>query len=103
MRKTWEECNKPYVLTQDFFHAMNENVFKNGKPTKSYFAVYNFFKKTEEPILNLLHEFIMANRFTRKLTMTEFFTAAQQWNMKTKVAVVTETQTKNYLEALKQL
>lgn len=103
MKKKWEECNKPYVLTQDFFRVMQENVFKAGKPTKSFFAVYGFFKKIEEPILNLLHEFIVANRFTKKLTMAEFFTAAQRWNVETKVAVVTETQTKNYLEALKQL
>lgn len=101
--KNWEECNKPHVLSKQFFDKQGIKVFVSGRPSKEFFAVYNFFKKMDETVLNLLHEFLSTHNFSRKITMNELFLVAERWNTKTKVAVVTETQKKNYMEALQKL
>lgn len=101
MAKTWNESKKPHRLAKEFFGTIGKNAFVGGRPTRDFFKVWNFFKKLDEPMLNLFHEYLAANGGQPGLTMTELFYKAQAWNQKQRTAVIKETHIENYLELLK--
>ena len=100
--KTWEESKKPHRLTTEFFRTIGQSAFNGGRPTASFFKVWNFFKKLDEETLNLFHEYMAATGKDRTLTMKDLFYKAPEWNQKQRTAVVTETHIDDYLELLKE-
>ncbi len=99
--KSWSECKKPHRLTLEFFNAMDKSAFAGGKPTASFFKVWNFFKKLDEATLNLFHEYLAATGKDPGLNMNGLFYKAPAWNQRQRTAVIAETHVENYLELLK--
>ena len=93
--KPWNECKKPHRLAMEFFGAVGKNAFPGGRPTR------DFFKKLDEPVLNLFHEYLIATGGQPGLTMTGLFYKAQAWNQKQRTAIIKETHIENYLDLLK--
>jgi hypothetical protein len=100
--KAWADCNKAHRLTMEYMKSQKINGFANGKPTKNFFRLYNFFKKQPMEVLNLLHEFLGTNP-SKKMNMTQFFWAAHDWNTNTKVAKVTKTNEVDFFKLLKEM
>ena len=102
MMKSWANCNKPHRLTMEYMKSQRINGFANGKPTKNFFRLYNFFKKQPMEVLNLLHEFLVTNP-DKKMNVSQLFWAARDWNTNTKVAKVTKTNEVDFFELLKEM
>ncbi|EEX69956.1 hypothetical protein MITSMUL_03087 [Mitsuokella multacida DSM 20544] len=78
------------------------NGFTNGRPTKSFFKLYNFFKKQPLEVLNLLHEFL-ETKPRKNMNMSQLFYEARNWNTGTKVAKITKTNETDYFALLKEM
>lgn len=100
--KTWANCNKAHRLTLEYMKSQHIKGFANGKPTKNFFRLYNFFKKQPLEVLNLLHEFL-ETKPRRNMNMSQLFWAARDWNTNTKVAKVTKTNEVDFFKLLKEM
>ena len=99
--KPWNECKKPHRLAMEFLGAVGKNALPGGRSIRDFFKVLNFFKKLDEPVLNLFHEYLIATGGQPGLTMTGLFYKAQAWNQKQRTAIIKETHIENYLDLLK--
>lgn len=100
--KSWSDCNKPHRLTLEYMKSQHINGFANGRPTKNFFKLYNFFKKQPLEVLNLLHEFL-ETKPRRNMNMSQLFYEARSWNTNTKVAKITKTNETDYFALLKEM
>ena len=103
MKKPWEKCNKPYVLTLQFLQTANVKAFAGPRPTKHFFGVYNFFKKPAVEVLDLFHEYMDETGKQPGLSMSDLFYKAAAWNREKRTTKITETHVEDYLALLKEL
>ena len=100
--KPWKESNKPHRLAMEFLFTIGKQPFAGGKPTRDFFKVWNFFKRLDESVLNLFHEYMITTGENPDLTMQGLFYKAQEWNQKQRVAVIKETTVTDYLKLLEE-
>ena len=86
----------------EYLGAIGKNAFPNGRPSVQFFRVYNFFKKLDDSVLNLFHEYLAATGVNTGLTMKALFYEARAWNQRQRTAKVSETHIEDYLELLKE-
>lgn len=99
MRKSWEECNKPQRLTLEYATTIGAKLF-TPRPTQQYFKLYNFFKRLDESVLDLFHEYLQAHDAMPGLTMKALFYKAPRWNQEQRKVHINETHVENYLKLL---
>ena len=102
MKKPWDKCNKPYNLALQYLWTAVEKAFEHGKPTRGFFRVYNFFKRLDELVLDLFHEYMEAEGKRPGLTMKALFYDSAMWNQRHRTTKITETHTEDYLALLKE-
>lgn len=102
MRKPWEKSNKPYVLTMEYAKAAGVILFGCNGPTRNFYRIYNFFKRLDETILDLFHEFIQAHGADPNLSMRALFYEAPKWNQQQRTAQIKETHIEDYLKLLEE-
>lgn len=90
-RKRWEESNKPHRLAQEYIARQSRKFSRTD-----FFRVYMFFKRKDESVLNLLHEFLCSEE-SKGITMTDLFVRAQKWSTKTQETKITQTTVDDYL------
>ena len=100
--KSWEESKKPHRLAMEFLGTIGKQAFVDGRPTRDFFRVWNFFKKLDESALNLFHEYMMATGKNPGLTMRDLFYKAPEWNQQQRVTVIKETTVTDYLKLLEE-
>ncbi len=96
----WEKCNKPHRLTLEYGEVSGAELFKNGKPAKSFWAIRGFFKKQDEEVLNLLHSYIASSGGEHEQSLRALFENARAWNRRKRIVEVKESSVTNYMKLL---
>ena len=96
----WDTSNKAHFLAREFIAKQQGRKFSRS----DFFRIYSFFKKKDDTVLNLLHEYLSSGEANLNLSMTDLFIQAQKWaleSQKTKIKI-TKTEVTDYLALLKE-
>lgn len=100
MINSWNNCNKPYWVARQFLTTIQHPFIEKGRPSAEFFRLYGFFRKVDGETLNLLHVYLEATG-KQALSMRDLFHKAMAWNTNQRTAVITKTQTNDYLALLR--
>ena len=100
--KDWEHCNKPVALAKKFFAVQGINAFTGGRPSKQFWAVRGFYRKLDDTVLNLFHEYLETIEGHRSITMPQLFNEARRYATESKITKVTSTKVNDYMKLLEE-
>lgn len=93
----WDTSNKAHFLAREFIARQGRKFSRSD-----FFRIYSFFKKKDDMVLNLLHEYLSSGEADLNLSMTDLFIQAQKWALESQKTKIIQTKVTDYLALLKE-